>query len=970
MAAGSTFTWIMIFLSTSTLIANQIVTEVELKLQPLWNTTANNTPYCFVENSTDEEFILFRGGSHNSTCSLQVTAPHGYYIGLQTPENNLSNEFKFLYFERIDDHDICPNKYVTFTDHVSCRSLITHPKIQIVLQGAASLFINKLPVAEFVPNCLEFGTYATGLNVSQKTQCSVKGYEKMITCDTYREHVCRFKFPTTCNNTLSFREATFQCPNHALFENQTAMIIYPLQMTTLNLSHNGIVLIHAKTFNGLTHLKILDLTNNRLVILNTDTFFGLYNLESLFLHKNSLVTLDNVSFKGIEKLKDLYLYRNMLQSLPQQLVYNLRLSNNLFRLFLGENQIPQIQPGSLSGLIKLSFLGLDNNMIQTLPTGIFNDMKGVMSLYLDDNQLQDLPIGLFQNLTNLRFLGLGNNQLTSLPPFIIKTTWFYRVSQLYYLNLSGNGIQTLSDQMFRGWQNLKALMLSDNKFVALSIGILHDLILLQYLDLTKNRLAHLTTNVFARLTILEDIMLSYNHLQQIDEYVFRGLTYLKQIFLAHNMLKHLDPDLFIDTSNLSFIDLSSNQLTDFPVVLTNLVHLEFLDLTDNPFLWITSKTFSSLSSTVQVSVSQHEVCECYIPYNITCSAVYHKSPYFTCDRLLSDKVLTAIMWLIAITAIAGNAFVLVWRNQGYHTHKINAILLQNLAMSDLLMGIYMLIIASADLKFGDHFPLQSATWRSGIMCKIAGALSIISSEASVFFVTLVSIDRFLCIRFPYSTKKIEKKSVLVLATLVWIVALLLGIIPSILSSSVTFKFYDNSHVCIGLPLALTKTYTTKTIQKEHNSIWGSFYTDTYITQESGLVNGLYFSTTIFLGLNCVCYLLILGCYVELVRAVRKSAKKSGRTPDMKEQIKLTTKVTAIVATDFFCWFPIIVLGILVQTRVIELPSSVYAWCVTVVLPINSAINPYLYTISEVISAWRKKQSIKKETYPEQFFATK
>ena len=208
--------------------------------------------------------------------------------------------------------------------------------------------------------------------------------------------------------------------------------------------------------------------------------------------------------------------------------------------------------------------------------------------------------------------------------------------------------------------------------------------------------------------------------------------------------------------------------------------------------------------------------------------------------------------------------------------------------------------------------------------------------------------------FHIHRKKIGKKSVLVLATLVWIVVLLLGIIPSILSGSVTFKFYDNSHVCIGLPLALTKKYTTKTIQKEHNPIWDRFYTDTYITQQSGLVNGLYFSTTIFLGLNCVCYLIILGCYVELVRAVRKSAKKSGRTPDMKEQIKLTTKVTAIVATDFFCWFPIIVLGILVQTRVIELPSSVYAWCVTVVLPINSAINPYLYTISELISACKKK----------------
>ena len=64
----------------------------------------------------------------------------------------------------------------------------------------------------------------------------------------------------------------------------------------------------------------------------------------------------------------------------------------------------------------------------------------------------------------------------------------------------------------------------------------------------------------------------------------------------------------------------------------------------------------------------------------------------------------------------------------------------------------------------------------------------------------------------------------------------------------------------------------------------------------------------------------------------------------------------MVATDLMCISPIIVLGILVQARVIVLPPSVYAWSVTIVLPINSAINPYLYTIAEIISTYRKKKA--------------
>ena len=76
---------------------------------------------------------------------------------------------------------------------------------------------------------------------------------------------------------------------------------------------------------------------------------------------------------------------------------------------------------------------------------------------------------------------------------------------------------------------------------------------------------------------------------------------------------------------------------------------------------------------------------------------------------------------------------------------------------------------------------------------------------------------------------------------------------------------------------------------------------------------------------------------------------------MTEEIKLTARCSAIVATDFCCWFPVIILGILVQTKTITLKPSVFAWCVTFVIPINSAINPYLYTISEIVSSYRKKR---------------
>ena len=63
---------------------------------------------------------------------------------------------------------------------------------------------------------------------------------------------------------------------------------------------------------------------------------------------------------------------------------------------------------------------------------------------------------------------------------------------------------------------------------------------------------------------------------------------------------------------------------------------------------------------------------------------------------------------------------------------------------------------------------------------------------------------------------------------------------------------------------------------------------------------------------------------------------------------MTIKVSAIVLTDFLCWFPVCLIGVLVQIGLVELPNSVFAWVVTLVLPINSAINPFLYTLVTVI----------------------
>ena len=67
---------------------------------------------------------------------------------------------------------------------------------------------------------------------------------------------------------------------------------------------------------------------------------------------------------------------------------------------------------------------------------------------------------------------------------------------------------------------------------------------------------------------------------------------------------------------------------------------------------------------------------------------------------------------------------------------------------------------------------------------------------------------------------------------------------------------------------------------------------------------------------------------------------------MNQDSTLAKRMMFIILTDFACWFPVIVISILALTGNLYDPSKqVYAWIAVFVLPINSSINPLLYTFS-------------------------
>ncbi len=341
-------------------------------------------------------------------------------------------------------------------------------------------------------------------------------------------------------------------------------------------------------------------------------------------------------------------------------------------------------------------------------------------------------------------------------------------------------------------------------------------------------------------------------------------------------------------------------------------------------------------------VGDHRLC-CFFQWVNNCVVLNEQPVLFQCGSLMQNKFLRAFMWLFGLSAMSGNLFVIFWRLRAKPDSKIQlnqAIFAGNLAVSDLFMAIYMLLLATADVYYGDEFYKFSDDWRLSISCRIANGLVLLSSETSLFLLMLITLDRFLGLVFPFSTHQFTKFSTIIAVVAVWCITLPMSILASTFADPES-NVYELSDVCIGLPL----TMRPASYEIKSDNV-GDDTTDVVfeIPSSEGSKKSRYFSLVIFLGINFFLTILIIVFYVTIYVSVIKSRREAQESPRIKEELVIASRMTALVMTNCMCWLPVIILGILSQSEYILVSLDVYVWAVVFILPINASINPYLYTI--------------------------
>ena len=381
------------------------------------------------------------------------------------------------------------------------------------------------------------------------------------------------------------------------------------------------------------------------------------------------------------------------------------------------------------------------------------------------------------------------------------------------------------------------------------------------------------------------------------------------------------------------------------------------------------------------SVDKSQVCDS----SPDCPDVSDECQGCQTDGLSTDKEFIGNVYLrwftilqcIVILGLNGKACVGYVRcEKKTKIGKIDRLLCTSLAAFDLLMGVYLLFVVIQILHyhFDGPYCIYDLEWRSSLGCASAGIIFSISTHGSLLTAMVMSVTRcYTCVR-PFADHS-YKLTAIVLAVL-QTTSIILSIIPVLpfnlikdLSTATVF-FKDNKIVSRANDSMLKGILTAykgvdfkveNLKRSEVITALGNMTSDSSMFDVSHYL-GFYSSSPLCINIqhsnipivNMV-YVAVIGTIIGAVSLsyiiIAITTKKNevpaqdnhAKSVENKERMQfLSFKVTIIIIAQIFCWVPVLIASVLSLFN-IEISSFIYEIAAIIVLPLNSVLDPILYT---------------------------
>ena len=355
-------------------------------------------------------------------------------------------------------------------------------------------------------------------------------------------------------------------------------------------------------------------------------------------------------------------------------------------------------------------------------------------------------------------------------------------------------------------------------------------------------------------------------------------------------------------------------------------------------------------------------------------------------EIIEGTLLKVLSWTIGCLAVLFN-LIIIHKNIVALTKShssaalLNKILITFVSLGDFLIGLYLLIISIVDKVYGAEYCASQNQWLTSYHCSVLGVISTLGSQTSLFAMTALSIIRLFGIQNSLRLSGMgSKRTVAYVASIVLVVvacAVCIAVIPlfPVLEDffvngmwygeenplfvslpdkarhwNVLERYYGRmkkSDLSWSLINKLTAGMFSRDYQElEHTKV--NFYGNDgvclfkYFVDETDAQHIFVWS---ILSVNFVCFLIITFAYIYM-HAISKASSEKVSKVKVNEAIrarnrKMQRKISIIIATDFCCWVPFVIICSLHSLHVLD-ARRWYAFFSILVLPLNSVINPLLY----------------------------
>uniref|UniRef100_A0A3P8PUP0 G-protein coupled receptors family 1 profile domain-containing protein n=1 Tax=Astatotilapia calliptera TaxID=8154 RepID=A0A3P8PUP0_ASTCA len=301
-----------------------------------------------------------------------------------------------------------------------------------------------------------------------------------------------------------------------------------------------------------------------------------------------------------------------------------------------------------------------------------------------------------------------------------------------------------------------------------------------------------------------------------------------------------------------------------------------------------------------------------------------------CDYIFVDNnniiIAMAPVYVISVLGFIFNAFVLMV----FCLHKkACTIYLSNLAGADLALVCF--------LPFWAEYTRKGFDWPfSESLCKVTSAVIYMNAFCSIYFLVMVSIDRYVALVHPLSHERIRRPFYAKLGCLfVWGLGLVFAL-PIFIYRKLEFNSQLNLTHC-----SLNLTFPEQYLASEVTTITFSFI---------------------------VPVIIILFCTVKIIQTLRKRLMEVLNI--QKTDQKATTLILAVLLAFLICWVPFHVtkiLDVLRNTGILKchITLTIVQQISTYFAFFNSVLNPILYVLvgktfqkraKELFILWNKTQT--------------